>query len=211
MAIKTEKPPGDDEAGVVLLMARSPAEAEEARRALAAAGVEALLPAGAAEALFEAGREAVPIRVPIDAYRRGLEALGPLAARAAEDPDPEARELAAAAAAALAAHPDESDEPARDGPLLDEAIYEPSPPRRGPTASQVERSAGKALFISAGSLVIPGLGAVFALFGVYAGVWCLRRLETRRGVLPARGAIGIGLLSVAWNLVVGYLILTRSA
>ncbi len=213
MAIKSSRPEDEDAPGLVVFVARTLADLRKARGALEEAGLPLDLPA-AAEAAVEAGQP-VPLRVPPPDLRRGQEAIDRAFPResvglpAEED---EGVPTPAEVAARLAAERDLDDgdgdgdgEAPRSGPLLDEATYEPPPARRGVTPQhKLEASAGKLLFVAAVSLAVPGIGALFGLFAAAVAPWLLGRLVHARGRRLAIGALTTGLVSVVWNVWLGY-------
>lgn len=212
MALKRSRPEEDgDSPGLVVFVARRPDELARARAALAQAGVP-LAVAPEAEAALAAGR-ALPLRVPPADLRRAQDALDeafPIGAPGAapeeeEAPSPSPAEVSAA----LALDSDERDAPPRDGPLLDEPVYAFDRSGTKDTKRRLEASAAKLLFIAAGSLAVPGLGALFGGFAAASAPVLLRRVEHARGRRLVWGALGIGLISIGWNGWVGWMLLTK--
>ncbi len=213
MALKRSRPEEDgDSPGLVVFVARRPEELARARAALAQAGVP-LAVAPEAEAALAAGR-ALPLRVAPADLRRAQDALDEAFPIGAPGAPPEEEEAASPSPAEVSAalaldSDDEREAPPRDGPLLDEPIYEYDRSGTRDTRQRLEASAGKLLFIAAGSLAVPGIGALFGGFAAASAPLLLRRIEHERGRRLAWGALGIGLLSIGWNGWLGWMLLTK--
>lgn len=203
MAMKVDRPAGGTGDDVVAFVARSLDEARAARDALVGAGIACEMPDAALEAMFASGTTSVPVRVSSRDIVRALDVID------ARFPPPEEVDEPPPPPAPVAARPSGAAEPEPDP---DRALApEPEDARLDEVArkshgGRLERTSLKVAAIALGSVLIPGAGAVFALFAVVGAGWCLSRARLFPDAAPrvrrrAGVALAVGLVSLVGNVV----------
>jgi len=201
MAIKVDRPGDHAGDGVVVYVAKSKAEVDQARDGFAEAGIPVDLPEAAIEAMFAAGRKNLPIRVTAADFRRAQDVIDALF----PPPVMELPPLPGEAQAASGAEPQgPSGASARTGPHLD--TYVPAPVHSaGASVKSLDKSGYKVIGICVMSFLVPVLGLLAAIFGLVSAVWILRHPRAQEAALKrAKVAIGFGVTSALWH--VGILI-----
>ncbi|MGE0707046.1 MAG: hypothetical protein AB7N76_02355 [Planctomycetota bacterium] len=201
MGIKQDRQIDFNDDGIVVYVAKSKEEVDQARAALHAAGVMVELPEAAVEALFAAGRESLPIRVPAMSFRKAqdvIDELFPPPVIDLPDDDP----------------PPGADAPAAGGEGGAELSgYQPqaaSSPKGAVNPRQVAESANKVVFVALASFLLVGPGLLIGLFALIAAWWCLDNLPKDSSAREkAKIALGLALASCAWNAVGAWLIASR--
>lgn len=206
MAIKVDRPGGGAGDDAVVFVARSLDEARRVRAALDEAGVPVDLPDPALELMFQAEGARVPVRVASRYVGKALITVGRLFPPDDDDDDDDRDEPPPPVAAAPSPSPPSAPplEEAAAGPGADEldagAGERVAAHRRRAQEDRVAASALKVLFISAASLLLPGIGLPFALFALFAagrGLGSLPAGTRGRGRLQV--ALAIGLAAIVWQ------------
>jgi len=203
VALKQDRPVDYGDDGIVVYVAKNKEEVDKAREALLAAEIPVDLPEAAVEALFAAGRDSLPIRVPAMHFKAAGKVIDEVFPPEVIDlpPLPDEEGDAGAGGAGVGS-PVGSDELA-NAPEGGQDRYRPQvssgPSKQDPR--KVAEAANKVVFIALGSFLIPVAGVFLALFSLYSAWWCMDRLplgSTGR----EKGKIGFGLSigSILWNL-----------
>lgn len=201
MALKQDRPVDYGDDGIVVYVAKNKEEVDKARAALLAAEIPVDLPEAAVEALFAAGRESLPIRVPAMHFKAAGKVIDEIFPPEVIDLPPLPGEEEGEGGASVGG-PVASSELA-NAPAGGQERYRPQvgggPSKQDPR--KVAEAANKVVFIALGSFLIPFAGVLLALFSLYSAWWCMDRLplgSTGR----EKGKIGFGLSigSILWNL-----------
>lgn len=217
MPIKIDRPADFGGHGIVVYMAKSVEEVDQCRAGLSEAGIEVELPEAAVEALFSSGKKSLPIRVNPDDFKTAqgvidelfpppMLELPPLEGESSED---DAAESSGAAASDVSGAPSEG--PGRSGPALSGGARLETA-RAGVSREEIEKRAGDTMFLSIGSCLVPGLGILGGAWGIYAGWWCMERLQTGTSErMQAKLAFAFGIVAllcqVGWGLFIGFKLL----
>lgn len=211
MAIKQDRPADHGDDGVVVYVAKSVDEVNQARASLQEAGVPVDLPPAAIEALFAAGRSSLPIRVAAMDFRKAQDVIdeifpppllelpplpGQSEAKGKGGSKGKAKQAPGPSGAQGSAEEDSEGEGRVDA-------YRPEPSNREGSVRKLEGSATKLLFIALASLVLPGLGVLTGIFAAFSSWWCLDRLPFESGSARARAKAAFGLALSAILLWIG--------
>jgi hypothetical protein len=206
VAIKQDRPVNFGDDGIVVYVAKSVAGVDKARAALLEGGVPIDLPEAAVAALFAAGRESLPIRVPAMHFKKASGIIEEVFPPPVIDLPPLPDEEEDASGGGSSGGGGKSGGSGGGGGTAEMDRFAPQAKaglgQHNP--AKVAESATKTVFIALASLLLPIVGVFLAAFAGYSAWWCMERLSLgSSGRTKAKIALGLSIGAGLWNIGVG--------